>query len=314
MTTTERAAFLALIGPRNNETLQKTLDRVEGALDAIEQGTAAGSILNVEFKDAKLVLDRAVEGAWNYGRGSKLAPLPQDIFAPEHKDLYTLHLNVSVSYVRDAIATSKKLAKTTVQHPWVDSARAFVATVLPLAVEMEALKAHIVKGRRPPTPEVLAERAAKAAAKNSMPRAQCGCCFGTQAIFEDGTIHDHGYRKPRAWMKQGSCRGWGVPHLAISDKGPKLMVELLNQTEKSLLGHIENLKAATSLKVQSGSKFVNGHHVPEFTDIGVDHPDFERTKAYRIRETEHNLAECRADRKVFEKVVAEWKPGYQYEG
>ena len=42
------------------------------------------------------------------------------------------------------------------------------------------------------------------------------------------------------------------------------------------------------------------------------HPDFERVRQSRIEDNEASVREIIQDRKVFEKVIAEWKPGYVY--
>jgi hypothetical protein len=302
MTPTDRAALLDLIG---------CTDRNVAALAIIERGTAAGSILNVDFKDAKLRLDRAVDAAWDYGCGATLAPLPANLHTPEHDALRALRFAVRVSSARDAIAASKKLTKTTVSYAWVDAARRFVAIVLPLALEMEALRGQIVKGRRPPTAAQLAERAAREAAKNSMERATCGCCFGDQAVLPNGKIHDHGYTLPRSWMKTRSCYGRRFQPLEVSVDGPRFMVDLLKQAEQTLMSTLTSLDTVTMLRVQRGHETVNGSRVPKFVEITPADREFERVREGRIAETAGQLRACREDRAAFEHVVAEWKPGYK---
>lgn len=274
------------------------------------EGVEAGSILNVEFKDAKMVLDRAIEDAWDHGRGSALPPLPtgDEFYTPAYEDLRALHWDVKVYYVRDAIAASKKLAKTKVTHPWVAGTRAFVAKVLPLALAMEGLRGHIVKGRRP-NPEAEARKAAKLNNPNAMERATCGCCFAEQAVLPNGFIHDHGYRIPREWVKTASCHGRRFRPLEVSDEGPKFMVGLLTSALANLHVVAANLRVAKTFRVQKGYR-----HPAEYEDIEVGHPRFEAVRESRLREAEQNIKGCRADLAEFQKVVAEWRPAAPSEG
>jgi hypothetical protein len=299
------AAFLAAV-PEG-----KSKKWAEDALQVIVAGVEAGSVLNVDFQDAKRSLDSAAEGIFRalvnpfwVGKGGTI-----DADPVLNKDLNKLHWEVNPTGLHAFISASKKLAKVKFSHPMVDAMRAGVATVLPLALVVEDLKKVIVKGRRPPTAEVLAERARKAAMVKSMSRATCGCCFGDQAVLPNGYIHDHGYSRPREWMKTASCYGRQFRPLEVSDEGPRFMVDLLTRTEASLLQGIENLRKATKLPVERGSKRnERGVRIPVFEDIEVGHPQFERVRERRIYAEEANLKGCRADLAEFKKVIAEWKP------
>lgn len=288
-----QAAVLAVLTKKDQEFAPKYL---RALVEAIENE----SILNVDLQDIKFHLNRYVDTAYDLVREGT----PYEVTYP-----YGL-----VMSAHDVISLSKKVAKMNPTGVFGERVRAFCAAILPVAKAMAALKPFVVKGRRPPTAEQVAAKAAKLANVKSMARAQCGCCFAEQAMFEDGSMHDHGYRKPRAWMKSGSCRGWGVQALHLSNQGPKLMVEMLNATEKHLLAGIESLRAATKLSVQRGHEVKNGIRVPKYEDIEVGHPEFERVRQSRISENESHLREVRHDRAIFEKVVAEWKPGYVYNG
>lgn len=242
---TETAAFLTLCS-------EKYADRCEQALQTLQQTP----IYNVDFKDAKYWLDRAVEEAWKeqvrkpylWGRGGDNAESDLD-----------MHIG-SVHNLNDVIARAKKLATckpTTklgqggrtfqdVNPECVAAIRNVLDAALPIALMVKELKSQVVKGRKPSKPsEAKLEALAKEAAKMT-----CPCCFRAMVV-KDGKIVRHGWKEAggrragqygNTWH-MGECFGVGYEPYEVSDLGTRKFKEYLEgvlvQEEKGL----ENLKA-----------------------------------------------------------------------
>jgi hypothetical protein len=285
------ADFLALI-PANR------LGRTEHALRIILTGAEAGTIFNVDFKDAKDALDRSVEAAYKaatdafwVGKGGELDADPEI-----NTLLNQFHWSARVGYVRDAIAASKKLAKVKINHPMLTAMRKVVSAVLPLALVMEDVKKVIVKGRKP-NPEAAARKAAKL--EDAMPRATCACCFSNQAVLPNGRIHDHGYTLPRSWMKTGSCYGRQFRPLEVSNEGLIFMEKLLSDALKYNEEALERAANATEHTTQSlrGQPVVTKNTDANWYRV---HENFLSEINYQIRSITRDL-------KKFRVAIANWK-------
>jgi hypothetical protein len=295
MDATQAAAFIAAVPAARQ-------DRIARDLQVLVAGRDAGSILNPDFQDVKRNLDGAAEGIFKgmtghftAGKGGKLDP---DFVTNEV--LNKMNWDILFMGARTAISARKKLDKIKVSHPMVDAYRAAVAIILPVALLLEEVKPFIVKGRRPAAPEVIAARAARAAKVTPMARATCGCCFGGQAVLDNGYIHDHGYRIPRAWMKTASCPGSSYKPLEVSDAGPRYMVSVLTDAETNLVQEIAEVTVAETLTYTKRKEAVT-------LVKGVDLA-FEAEKATKLSHLELDLRFVRQDLAKFRSVVANWKP------
>lgn len=278
------------------ETL--TTDRATQALRTIRQGIADGAILNVVFQDAKATLDRAAETFFKastdhfwHGTGGNL-----DQDKAINDALNAMVWGVRISYARDAISAAKKLAKVKLSHPMVDAYRAAVAAILPLAHEMAAAKALVVKGRRP-NPEAEARKAARLASVVPMARATCGCCFGDQAVLPNGKIHDHGYMLRGSWNKTASCYGRAFRPLEVSDEGPRFMVEMAERAEAQIVADLAITPTTITTQGRNG----------KLTTTTPADADWTRRLASRTAELESELRSVRSDLETFRKTVADWK-------
>lgn len=296
MNDAEKNSFLAAVpeGARR--------DRAARDLQTVLNAREVGSILNVVFQDAKRTLDAEAEGMFKRatghftaGKGGKLDP----DFAINAL-LNEMSWAILFSGARTAIAASKKLAakKLDFSHPMVDAYRAAVALILPVALLLEEVKGLVVKGRRPPTAEVAAARAAKLASVEKMDRATCGCCFGGQAVLDNGYIHDHGYRKPAPWRKTASCPGSMFRPLEVSDEGPRYMVAMLTSHEAHL---VEELKGTDTLES------ITFERRGEKVTVGLGSVEFASRLAALIEGLNRDLRFVREELAEFTKVVANWK-------
>lgn len=293
-------SFLDLVPPNRKAA-------VEGHLHVLADGEATGSIFNVDLKDAKDTLNRRAEEVYKaatehfwVGKGMNIDP------DPRVNEILTT-MDVRVYSVHDAISATKKLAKIRLDHPYVNAAKKAVAAILPIALALADLKTKVVSGRKPPSPEVLAERARRAAGVNSMERATCGCCGNDQAVLPGGAIHDHGYSLPREWMKTASCPGRGFPPLEKSDAGPKHMVKLISNALDEMRSNLAALRRATTMLVRGG--YDSKTHAPTMKEIAPGHPDWKYQHDAAVYRAEREIEHAEKTRASFERTVAAWHSG-----
>ena len=117
--------------------------RFQDALDKLEQYKEAGELFQVEFKEMKEDLSRAIEAAWSelirapYFHAGRWENLPEDVYPVG--DLNTgLHL----------VSSSLKKAKKLPDHPSTRAAVKFFTELLPVERDVKALKGMIVKKKK----------------------------------------------------------------------------------------------------------------------------------------------------------------------
>lgn len=281
MTNETNAKFLAALPARLQEDCAEALKNV-----------TAAEVYNADYVEAKFIFGRSVDEAWD-----------------ALKVPYSVYCEVgSVMCLHDIISMSKKVAKLPSHAEGKAAMSALCDALLPVALLMKDLKAKTIKARKPASAEVLAERAAKEASKNRMARATCGCCFGEQAVLDNGRIHDHGYTLPSNWMKTKSCYGRQFRPLEVSDEGPRFMVKLATEAEKHMVEALANMKAAVTLQVATKYEQRHGLRVPvEFKDIDSSDPQFTFIKSERVNNIIADLGRCRRDLAKYNEVVANWK-------
>jgi hypothetical protein len=269
------------------------------AVETIAQGVEAQSIFNVDLKDAKDTLNRAVDEAdaalrAQWTNSGKWEALPAEVFT------LISDLSSNLSNIHGAISASKKLASTKLSHPAIEAYRAVVAEALVLALAVGALKSFVVQGRKP-DPKAVAARAAKLANVKSQPRATCACCFSTQAVLPNGFIHDHGYTLPRAWSKSGSCYGRQFQPLETSDAGLHFMADLLTKFIASTSKALRAAPARTSIVKEN--RFSKKSVTLNVGDAGFDY----ELKSI-IFGLEQSIKNASKDLGEFQAAIAAWAP------
>ena len=261
------------------------------ALAVILDGEAAGSIRNVELKEAKETLSRAVYEAWPilvsqpwiYGR---LDDMSQDL-----KDLY---YSILVMGLHDVISTSKKVAKTKAEGPAVDAMRAFCDEILPLSLLVASLKGKVTMGRAPSTGPAKPEN------PNKKVRT-CPVCM--RGIAERGTMVHHGSTRPGHGFQTGSCAGIQFQPLEVSPKGLEFVVRSLSHTLATSLEAIA--QQATKPEYLLGRRERKG----PVEKIYRDDPLWKRLFDAYVSEKEFTIRSIKADLPALEKMLAEWAPG-----
>lgn len=275
---------------------------------------------NVEFKNAKHVLDSAADAAFDAATGhfwhGKMGKLDADYATNEV--LNTLQTNVNLSYVRDAIAASKKIAKIKVQHPMVEAYRAVIAKILPLAQAMEANKTKVVKGRANAIPSGYV--------RTRENTGTCPVCFRNIKMTDAQKMVHHGYERPGHGYIVGDCFGVGYKPYELSSEGTEAFLRIvLRPMLANQKKHLRALKSGqiTEFKYQTQDRtkprepgtykfptmFVTVKKGDEGknTEPGI-HPSFEYLLDSDIRETEYRVKGLTGDIAEMDKLVADWKP------
>jgi hypothetical protein len=187
--------------------------RAEKAIADLVVALFEKKIYNVHLQELKLTLDRSAEEGWKAATQSP--EFSEAIRAAGWESaLRKLTWDVRLNYVRDAIACSKKLAKTKVESPLVDAMRAFVDAVLPTAMALEAVKAFIVKGRVP-SEKVIARTGREGT---------CPVCFGEYQTRGANFLVKHGFQRPGCGYLIGECFGVDYPAFEKSTAGTKAFI------------------------------------------------------------------------------------------
>ena len=115
------------------------------AVERMSSFDSATEIYNVDFKEIKYYIDHGIEKAYEtmvrephfWGKGMDVPSWSHDL-----KSIYNAH---------DVISGFKKFEKISGSrnHPILDSEKAFYKEAQPIAQKLKALKAKIVKGRKP---------------------------------------------------------------------------------------------------------------------------------------------------------------------
>lgn len=265
--------------------------RFDKALEVILDGVANESIRNVDWKDAKDALGRAVDEAYEArvkvsfrGRGQEMDP-----------EVYQLYWACLIMSLHDCISAAKKVAKTKATGPEVDAMRARFSEVLPLALVVASLKTKVVKGRAPNT---------GTAESLGPPRVDktCPCCLRGICVVR-GTMAHHGYQRPGHGFQTASCAGIQFEPLEVSPKGLEYVVRTLRERlerDKKALD-----EQTTEPKYLMGKRERKG----PLERIERGDPLWPRLFEAFIAELEFSVRMIRADLPPLEEMLATWHPG-----
>jgi hypothetical protein len=278
------AKFLAVVSPNRIETTRR-------ALAIILSAYTAGSIYNTEYQDAKDILSRSVDDAYEelvqkpflWGKG----------YTPESEIDGKIGI---ISGLHNCISGAKRVAKLKPRGPFGDALRAFFDATEPLAQIVASLKTKIIKGKKP-NPAAAAKKAAQFANKTVR---TCACCFRGIALLGNGLIADHGYQLPEPWQKTPSCPGRDFRPLEVSSDGLVFMVKNL----KAQVEHLLKRQASTGQLTQLKKKNWKG----EILTITPESPDWGKTLKDYVRDLKGDLDRTQDALKDFESKLAAWKP------
>lgn len=295
------ARFLSILSPSTSPGQRKG---IEQALHSILHGHHAGTIFNVDYKDAKDRLSRAVDAAWEHNLQNPYM-MGKANSTPECRIVY----DITIMGLNDTISGAKKYAKlVAVERPSREFqmvAQAFFDGAVPVALIVKELKSKVVMGRKP-NPEAQAKRAAIEKKKTVR---TCAVCFRPIAVYPNGLIADHGYQLPHQHGKTASCPGQRFRPLEVSSDGLVYMVKVLT-------GEVADLESqlAASSRLSSLSRTNYRREVLRFTPAS---PEWERELCVYRERIKGDLRFAKSSLADYERRLAAWQPtpaGQRYSG
>lgn len=259
------------------------------AINYLNEGVAAGAIRNARLNDAKSWLSTLIWDAWRQEVSPKIDRNERTWSEPLRK----LFDNLYLSGLNDIMVANKKLAKTKATGEEVETLRAFVNEVLPLAQAAQSLKANVLKGREP------SKEPPKPVNPNKIVK-QCPCCYRDIAVGPSGKMVHHGYDRPGHGHQTASCWGIDFEPLQVSTKGLEYVIAARTVRLTQDRAYRETLNTATEVSVWSGLR----RDVVKVGEPGWDWA-LERAK----NETDYTINRTAAALRVDKYVLRNWKPG-----
>ena len=299
------ADFMAIVDQKDKQSAHRWLS-------VLLAGYANGEIYNADYKEVKFNLGRDVERAWRsrtdkywVGRGGDN---PESSF---------LDLIGSPSNLTDILSRKKRIDKfkptskvprygaddwkgSDVDPGFVSAAYDVISAAYPVALIVKEMKSKVVKGRKPPSKEVQAKKAAALAKKDMK---TCACCFRVIARVKNGKIADHGFTLNNYWGhgRSGSCLGREFKPLEVSNEGLKYMVKTLKARLKDLSKSKRTAPKLTSLYKKKGWSGKN------LEKIGKDHPDWDRTMQMHMLNLDSDIKSTTNGLKDYEARLRVWQ-------
>lgn len=266
-------------------------DHFLSAVRALADGVAAGSIRNTDLKEAKLILGRAVENAW---QASVCEPyFYAGRYETQPDDAQKLYYSITISGLHDLLIANRKLSRSTSTNEAVDAMRSIVAEALPLAEAADFLKSKIVKGR------VSNNTPAKPQNPNKDVKT-CPVCYRHIAV-QNGKMAHHGYTRPGYGFQTASCGGIKFPPLEISPEGLQWALQEAQAELKKVESLYDDRSALTSL-IKPTSSFNQPRHA-----ITIDDPRWPRMFRAYCAQLEATMRHLRHEIDERETRLLNWK-------
>lgn len=324
-------SFLALCAPERRE-------RCARALDTLAKAAEGSPLYNVDFKDAKDTLNRAVEMTYQARVSDPF--LRARGWNPEAAlDCY-LGLTSGLHCVPSKVKKLGKLKPESELSEWrfrdvnpamVAAVREVLAAAAPLAEMVKELSGQVVKGRKPEKPSAAREAMlAKEAAKMT-----CPCCFRAMALDSSGNVVKHGWRESggrrvgsygNTWHV-GQCFGTGYAPYEVSCQGTKDFEAKLLEVKADLEKGLATLKARPAKLHGSYTEGYGRNKKTVSYEVEDDGGSLEDVVGWRdgqsrscptgtyawnlnlkIASVEGELRMLQLDLNTLAKAIADWKP------
>lgn len=274
--------YSRLYNPLKNET------RLTSALETIKNGIKNGSIRNVDYKNAKDTISRAIESAW---KRDVRTPVINKEIEEVPAEVRNFMNSVNMYGVSNVISTFKKLQKCKNTDPIIIEMRKFVEDLLPLVQDIVFLKDKIVKGREPKeSKNILAN-------PNKKVRT-CPCCFRQIAVKNGKMVH-HGYTRPAPYIQTSSCFGVRFEPWEASKEGTEYMVSIIEARLVNVIELYNNKESKKSLLYKNFNK--------KTEIIDSSSPRWDNVYKSYVWNLESEIKHCKHDIGMFKKKLETWK-------
>jgi hypothetical protein len=211
-------------------------------LGMIESAIEAGVIYNADFTELKNAANRKLEAGYHAAVVEPYLAVDYDVrnaYPQGINDLYySAYPQIHTLNARDKTIT--KLEKEHGDHWMVKAAREYLELVRPVIVDLNKVKALVVKGRKP------SDQPRKTPERTLENTGTCAICGRNVKLNSNGKIVDHGYTI-RYGFQQGNCFGVGWAPIEVSSAGAAAYVKALEtfkaRQEESLPKAIEAAEA-----------------------------------------------------------------------
>lgn len=262
------------------------------AMSQIRTGLQTGCIRNAELQDAKFVLGRVVEDAWD-----KLVQQPyfrEGRWKLQPEPVQHLHDQIMILCLHDVLATAKKIKASAETGPVMEAMRLFVSEALPLAQAVASLKDKVIKGRAP------SAKPNKPVNANKL-MGTCSVCFRPIAVV-DGKMAHHGYKRLRPGFQSSSCSGVSYGPLEVTDEGLAWLVAHLRE---KLKGETELLNGMPKRTVITRTSKIGGKF--EMVSFNRESPQWSAEYRRLVNEFIYEIDSIKSDLRKLEPMLANWK-------
>lgn len=260
--------------------------RLDNSIATIEAALKEKEIYNVDYKDAKSILNSAFESAVQRYRRKFIdyihANYPDGYGKWETPEAMAVHDLVSGTYqAAKALRTLKKIKVAKALKEDYDALLQIYSEGVELNETFKKLKKYVVMGRRPETdPDVIAKR------RTIENTGTCSCCDMNVKLDDAGKIFWHGYQVK--WKQfVGKCHGVHFLPFEISPEGAISYLSMIQNELK------QRLIALPKLEVK----------LPSFY---ADQGAFDDAKS-ALWQAEWTIRQLKSDVKHFTNKIQTWK-------
>lgn len=274
---------------RASKAYPKSIERFDNFLDYLNQAVIKGSVRNAEFSTAKRVASSALESAWKKEVG--------DHFYLDDKnteEIIDLYYSLNIMGIHSVISCKKKIEKSKLEGPVIDSMMRVINEFFPVATELELLKTKITKGR------AVSDEPAKPINPNKDVKT-CPCCFRQIAVVSGSMAH-HGFKRPGQGMQTSSCPGIRFRPLEISSDGLVWIIQCVKKEISDIEKNIEDKDKLTGIR-----KKVRGNIV----DIKRGDPSWPREFMIYSAQLESELIYSNRTLERLSDRLSEWNRGHK---
>lgn len=188
-----------------------------------------------------------------------------------------------------------------VEKTVLDAFRAIVDQFGPVCDKLVAVKAFVVKGRKPSTePRKTPERTIDNTGT-------CQICGQNVKRTENGALYDHGFNVKHHY-RSGQCFGTHHQPVEVSPRGMEDFLVVIKTQRANTIEGLSKLRVADEIRVEAGREWKGSAFVPKYRTVKRDEPDFQYLLNDEIRQVEWMIETMGKDIKVFTKRIAEWAP------
>lgn len=137
----------------------------------------------------------------------------------------------------------------------------------------------------------------------------CPVCFGDYVVYgKSPRMVHHGYERPGIGYIVGDCHGVDFPPFEVSCEGTKSFHERLGGRLVHVQGLLATVDGRDEVSVQIGTKFINGHRLPNYKVIKRGEDGFDQAIENLRSDYKREIEGLKRTLVEYAKHIADWKP------